>query len=64
MQRRKWTYSREARKPRYCEECGKRLKRNEAVLCASCFAELLTRTIEPEESEEQTEETEGEEDEE
>jgi predicted amidophosphoribosyltransferase len=57
----KWKYGPEARKPRYCVECGKRLTKEEAIICSGCLAELLTITIEPEtQDEEQDEETQDE----
>jgi predicted amidophosphoribosyltransferase len=59
----KWKYTDDARKRRYCEDCGKRLKKQEAVLCATCLAGLLTDAMpeieevgdaEPEEQDDET----------
>lgn len=41
----RWSYSREARRKRDCDECGTRLTKDEVVLCASCFVELLNNTV-------------------
>jgi predicted amidophosphoribosyltransferase len=60
----KWKYGPEARKKRFCSVCGKRLKKDEVVLCSACFAELLNTTVEveeiKEESEDETEEIQNE----
>jgi len=57
----RWKYAQHARKARYCEDCGRRLKKSESVLCKSCFEELMKEMItdeddEAEESEEREEE--------
>jgi len=61
----RWSYSREARRKRDCDECGTRLTKDEVVLCGSCFVELLDNTVYLDEDQtEIEEETEREEDEE
>jgi len=37
----KWKYAEHAHKLRRCESCGRRLRKSEAHLCKSCYAELL-----------------------
>ena len=41
----RWRYANHARKARYCDECGKRMRKDEVVLCTSCFTELLNTTL-------------------
>jgi hypothetical protein len=44
---RKWGYAHHARKARYCEECGRRLNKEEVVICTTCFEELLATLMWP-----------------
>lgn len=39
--RRKWKYAPSAEKPRFCTECGRRLHKDEVLVCDHCFADLL-----------------------
>jgi len=57
-----WNYENKPRRKCYCAECDRRLDKEEVVICASCYAELLMRTVYPElEAEVQIEEEQDEE---
>jgi len=53
---RKWKYSQQARKKRYCEVDGKRLNKDEAIICSDCLADLLKDDISEIENDETDEE--------
>lgn len=43
----RWNQSKKPRRMCYCAECDRRLDKEEVVICASCYAELLMRTVYP-----------------
>mgnify|MGYP001559665018 CR=1 FL=1 len=43
--RRRWKYSDFAKKQRYCQDCGRRLKCDESTLCGDCLIDLLLEAI-------------------
>jgi len=53
--KKKWKYTRRARKLRYCDFCGECLDKEEPILCRNCFHELLRSKDEPTEEGEEDE---------
>jgi predicted nucleic acid-binding Zn ribbon protein len=41
----KWRYSSQARKRRYCEACGQALTKDEVILCTECFSDIVNDEI-------------------
>jgi predicted amidophosphoribosyltransferase len=37
----KWKFSKGAFRKRYCERCGKKLRKEETMICKGCYHEMM-----------------------